>query len=112
MLYTQSGGADRVFESETRVLVVLPRDLVDRARGLAGGAATAGRLAVSVQIVLGALMGEGRRRPTDPDLLANVNRQAETVRRIRREAPRRPAGAARGSAPRPRPRSSSPPARQ
>lgn len=106
MLYTQSGGADRVFESETRVLVVLPRDLVDRARVLAGRATTSMRLPVSMQIVLRALIEEGLRRPTDPDLLANVNRQAETVRRIRREAPRRPAGAARGSAARPRPRSS------
>jgi hypothetical protein len=33
------------------------------------------------------------RRPTGPDLLANVKRQAETVRRIRREARRRPAAA-------------------
>jgi hypothetical protein len=95
-----------VFESETRVLVVLPRDLVDRARVLAGRATTSMRLPVSMQIVLRALIEEGLRRPTDPDLLANVNRQAETVRRIRREAPRRPAGAARGPPARPRPRSS------
>src|SRR4029453_16892671 len=99
MLYTQSGGADRVFESETRVLVVLPRDLVDRARVLAGRATTSVRVPVSMQIFLRALIEEGLRRPTDPDLLANVNRQAETVRRIRREGPRRPAGAAPGLGP-------------
>jgi hypothetical protein len=83
-----------MFQSETRVLVILPRDLVDRARVLAGRATTSMRLPVSLQIVLRALIEEGLRRPTDPALLANVTRQAETVRRIRREA-RRPASAAR-----------------
>jgi hypothetical protein len=79
-----------MFPSETRVLVILPRDLVDRARVLAGRATTSMRLSVSLQIVLRALLEEGLRRPTDPGLLANVRRQAETVRRIRREARRRP----------------------
>jgi len=84
-----------MFQSETRVLIILPRDLGDRARVLAGRATTSMRLPVSLQIVLRALIEEGLRRPTDPSLLANVSRQAETVRRIRREARRRPAGAAR-----------------
>ena len=84
-----------MFPSETRVLVILPRDLVDRARALAGRATAAMRLPVSLQIVLRALIEEGLRRPTDPGLLTNVSRQAETVRRIRREARQRPAGAAR-----------------
>jgi hypothetical protein len=93
-----------MFPSETRVLVVLPRHLVDRARVLAGRATTSMRLPVSVQIILRALIEEGLRQPTDPDLLANVNRQAETVRRIRQEARRRPtaARAARGPAARSR----------
>ena len=82
-----------MFESETRVLIILPRHLVDRARVLAGRATTSMRLPVSLQIILRALIDEGLRRPTDPDLLANVSRQAETVRRIRREAQRRPAAA-------------------
>jgi len=92
-----------MFPSETRVLVILPRDLVDRARVLAGRATTSMRLPVSLQIVLRALIEEGLRRPTDPGLLANMSRQAETVRRIRREA-RRPAAAraARGPAARTR----------
>jgi hypothetical protein len=93
-----------MFESEARVLIILPRELVDRARVLAGRATTSMRLPVSVQIVLRALIEEGLRRPTDPELLANVSRQAQTVRRIRREARRRPAtvGVPRASAGRPR----------
>jgi hypothetical protein len=83
-----------MFPSEARVLVVLPRELVDRARVLAGRATTSMRLPVSLQIVLRALIEEGLKQPADPSLLANIHRQAETVRRIRREARRRP-GAAR-----------------
>jgi hypothetical protein len=82
-----------MFESEARVLVILPRELVDRARVVAGRATTAMRLPVSLQIVLRALIEEGLRRPTAPGLLANVRRQAETVRRIRRETRRRTATA-------------------
>ena len=79
-----------MFDNETRVLMVLPSDLVDRARGLAGRATTSMKLPVSLQIVFRALLDEGLKRPTDPALLANVARQAETVRRIRSEARRRP----------------------
>jgi hypothetical protein len=75
-----------MFDRETRVLVILPHELLDRARALAGRATTAMRLPVSLQIVLRALIEEGLKAPKDPDLLANMNRQAETVRRIRREA--------------------------
>jgi hypothetical protein len=82
-----------MFPSETRVLIILPRELMDRARVLAGRATTSIRLPVSLQIVLRALIEEGLKRPTDPGLLANVNRQAETVRRIRRDARRRPTAA-------------------
>jgi len=93
-----------MFQSETRVLVILPRHLVDRARVLAGRATTSMRLPVSLQIVLRALIEEGLKRPTASRLLANISRQAETVRRIRREARRRPATAraARGPVARPR----------
>jgi hypothetical protein len=80
-----------LFEHETRVLMILPRNLVDRARGLAGRATTSLRLPVSLQIVLRAVIEEGLKRPGDPALLANIGRQAETVRRIRREARRRAA---------------------
>ena len=93
-----------MFQSETRVLVILPRQLVDRARVLAGRATTSTRLPVSLQIVLRALIEEGLKRPTDSGLMANMSRQAETVRQIRRQARRRlaTAGAARGPAARPR----------
>jgi hypothetical protein len=93
-----------MFPRETRVLVILPHDLVDRARVLAGRATTSIRLPVSLQIILRALIEEGLRRPTDAGLLTNVRRQAETVRRIRREAHRRPtkARAAHGAAARSR----------
>ena len=93
-----------MFLNETRVLIILPRGLVDRARVLAGRATTSMRLPVSLQIVLRALIEEGLKRPTDPSLLANVSRQAETVRRIRREARRRTV-IIRGPAARPRRRS-------
>ena len=79
-----------MFADETRVLIILPRGLVDRARGVAARTTISMKLPVSLQIVLRALIEEGLRRPTDPDLLANVNRQAQTVRRIRSEARRRP----------------------
>ncbi len=80
-----------MFFDETRVLMILPRDLVDRARGLAGRATMSTKLPVSLQIVFRALIEEGLRRPGDPALLANIGRQTETVRRIRSEARRRPA---------------------
>jgi hypothetical protein len=79
-----------MFESETRVLIILPRDQVDRARGLAGRATMSMKLPVSLQIALRALIEEGLKRPTKPELLANVGRQAVTIRRIRSEARRRP----------------------
>ena len=82
-----------MFSSETRVLVILPRDFIDRARVLAGRATSSMKMPVSLQIVLRALIEEGLRRPTDPGLLANVSRQVETVRRIRRNARRRPTAA-------------------
>jgi hypothetical protein len=99
-----------MFEDEARVLVILPRDLVDRARGLAGRAMTSLKVPVSLQIVMRALIEEGLKRPGDPTLLANVGRQAETVRRIRSEARRRPetstSPAPSGRPLRPRPRAS------
>jgi hypothetical protein len=79
-----------MFDNEARVLMILPRDLVDRARALAGRATTSMKLPVSLQIVFRALIEEGLKRPGDQAILANVGRQAETVRRIRSEARRAP----------------------
>jgi hypothetical protein len=77
-----------MFDSEARVLMILPRELLDRARALAGRATASMKMPVSLQIVLRALIEEGLRHPTDPAFVANVTRQAETVRRIRREVRR------------------------
>jgi hypothetical protein len=82
-----------MFADETRVLIILPTELVNRARGLAGRATISMKLPVSLQIVVRALIDEGLKRPTDEGLLTNIARQAETVRRIRSEARRRPAAA-------------------
>ena len=83
-----------MFDDETRILIILPRALVDRARGLAGRATVSMKLPVSMQIVLRALMEVGLKRPSDPALLRSIGRQADTVREIRRVAHRR-AGPAR-----------------
>lgn len=84
-----------MFHDEVRVLIVAPRELVDRARALAGRATISMSLPVSLQIVLRALIEEGLRRPGAEGLLANIRRQAETVRRIRSEARRSTARAGR-----------------
>jgi hypothetical protein len=75
-----------MFENKTRVLLVLPQEVLDRARVLAGKATTALKLPVSLQIVLRALIEEGLKRDGDRTLLANVEAQAQAVRRIRRLA--------------------------
>lgn len=77
-----------MFANRTRVLLILPRDLLDRARVLAGKATAAFKLPVSLQIVLRALIGEGLKRADDPVLLANVEGQAQAVRHIRAGARR------------------------
>ncbi|MBI3636723.1 MAG: hypothetical protein HY216_11035 [Candidatus Rokubacteria bacterium] len=72
-----------MFANRTSVLLILPQDVLDRARVFTGKATTALKLAVSLQIVLRALIDEGLKWQTDPDLLANVERQAKAVREIR-----------------------------
>lgn len=84
-----------MFDGRTRVLLVLPQDVFDRARALAGKATTALKLPVSGQIVLRALIEEGLRRGDDPSLLANIQSQAQAIRRIRSLAGR--AGGDRGA---------------
>ena len=77
-----------MFEQETRVLLTLPQDVLDRARVVAGKATTVLKLPVSLQIVFRALIEEGLKRDGDRTLLANVEAQAHAVRRIRRLARR------------------------
>ncbi len=72
-----------MFARKTRVLLILPQDVVDRARVLAGKATTTLKLPVSLQIVLRALIEEGLKRDGDRNFLANVEAQAQAVRRIR-----------------------------
>src|SRR5437667_11207677 len=78
-----------MFANKTRVLLVLPEDVLGQARVLAGRATAALKLPVSLQIVLRALIEEGLKRDGDRDLLANIESQAQTVHRIRRRAARR-----------------------
>ena len=75
-----------MFQNKARVLLVLPQDVLDRARIMAGKVTTTLKLPVSVQIVLRALIEEGLKRNGDRSLLANIEAQAQAVRRIRRLA--------------------------
>jgi hypothetical protein len=69
--------------SQTRVLLSLAPEVLDRARVVAGKATARFKLPVSLQIVLRALIEEGLKRDGDPALLANVEGQARAVRHIR-----------------------------
>src|SRR5262245_37259109 len=69
--------------SKTRVLLILPQDVLDRARVLAGKSTSALKLPVSLEIVLRALVEEGLRRDKDPALLTNSEVQAKAVRQLR-----------------------------
>ena len=72
-----------MFANKTRVLLILPEDVLGQARVLAGRATAALKLPVSLQIVLRALIEEGLKRDGDRALLANVEDQAVAVRRLR-----------------------------
>ncbi len=78
-----------MFENKTKVLLILPQDVSDRARVLTGRATITLKVPVSLQIVLRALIEEGLKRDGDPNLLANVESQARAVRRIRSLAGKR-----------------------
>lgn len=84
-----------MFVNKTRVLLILSQDVLDQARVLAGKATTTLKLAVSLQIVLRALIEEGLKRENNSTLLTNIESQAKAVREIRSSAHRRgrPAGA-------------------
>jgi hypothetical protein len=70
----------------TKVLLNLPQDILDQARVVVGKATSAFKLAVSLQIVLRALIDEGLKRGADRALLANVEAQAKALRQLRRVA--------------------------
>jgi len=83
-----------VFDNQAKVLLVLPQDVLDRARVFAGEATTKLKRPVSLQMVLRAFIDEGLKRG-DRAVLGNVEAQVQAVRQIRsRSGPgrRRPAG--------------------
>ena len=82
----QKAEGDVAFENRTKVLLILPQDILDRARVLAGEATTTLKLSVSVQIVLRALIEEGLKRGNNGALLTNIERQVHAVRHIRKLA--------------------------
>src|SRR2546422_1277401 len=84
-----------MFEDKTRVLLVVPQEVLDRARMFAGAATTRFKRPVSLQMVLRALIDEGLKRNGDRAVLANVEEQVQAVLRIRSAVGR--AGSARRS---------------
>ncbi len=79
-----------MFEDRARVLLILPQDVLDRARVFAGEAMTKLKGPVSLQMVLRALIDEGLRHERDRALLANIEVQVRAVREVRSRG-RRPA---------------------
>ena len=108
---TEAPGAEEtevgVLEDRTTVLLILSRDILDRARVVAAKATINHKLPVSLQIVLRAFIEEGLRRSGDPGFVANVERQARAVRQQRSMARRR-----RGEAGNARSQGGRPPARR
>ena len=72
-----------MFEDKTRVLLMVPQEVLDRARMFAGSATTRFKRPVSLQMVLRALIDEGLKREGDRAVLANVEDQIQAVLRIR-----------------------------
>src|SRR5882672_1200378 len=75
------GGA--MFADKTRVLLMVPQAVLDRARVFAGEATSRLKRPVSLQMVLRALIDEGLRRNGDRAVLANIEGQVQAVRQIR-----------------------------
>ena len=72
-----------MFEDRARVLLILPQDVLDRARVFAGEAMTKLKGPVSLQMVLRALIDQGLRRERDRVLLTNIEVQMRAVREVR-----------------------------
>ena len=79
----RQNGEVSMFEDKTKVLLVVPRELLDRARVFAGAATTRFKRPVSLQMVLRAFIAEGLKRNGDRAVLANVEGQVQAVLRIR-----------------------------
>lgn len=72
-----------MFEDRARVLLILPQEVLDRARVFAGEAITKLKGPVSMQIVLRALIDEGLKRERDRAILANIEGQVRAMRELR-----------------------------
>jgi hypothetical protein len=83
-------------DGRARVLLIIPDDILGRARVFVGKATATLRLPVSLQIVLRALIEEGLKQSDKGELLANIEQQVHAVRHARRAA-RRGAKAAAGA---------------
>ncbi len=81
-----------MFEDKTKVLLMVPQEVVDRARGFAGEVMSKLKRPVSLQMVLRALIDEGLKRDGDGTVLVNVEGQVQAVRRIRSRAGREGSG--------------------
>lgn len=77
-----------MFEDKTKVLLMVPQGLLDRARGFAGEATSKLKRPVSLQMVLRALIDEGLKRDGHGAVLVNIEGQVQAVRRIRSRAGR------------------------
>ena len=75
-------------ENTTRVLLILPQELLDQARVLAGKTTAALKLPVSLQIVLRALLAVGLRPESRAAFAACVESEARAVHRRRRSGGR------------------------
>ena len=84
-----------MFEDRARVLLILPRDVMDRARVFAGEAMTKLKGPVSLQMVLRALIDEGLKRDRDRTIVANIESQVRAVREVRSQVRRLPKSTAR-----------------
>jgi hypothetical protein len=85
-----------MFEDRAKVLLILPQDVLDRARVFAGEAMTKLKGPVSLQMVLRALIDEGLRRDRDRALLTNIEVQMRAVREVRSRS-RRPVAMSRAT---------------
>jgi hypothetical protein len=90
-------------DGRAKVLLIIPDDIVERARVFVGRATAALKLPVSLQIVLRALIDEGLKRSDKGDLLANIEQQVHAVRHARRAGRTAGKSAAGGRMRRPRP---------
>lgn len=77
-----------MFEDKARVLLILPQEVLDRARVFAGEAITKLKGPVSLQMVLRALIDEGLKGQRNRAILANIDAQVRAVRALRSRARR------------------------